>query len=85
MGAEALREYLRISRQSQSGLARDLGTTRQAVQGWCSGAVRPGLWHALMLHKKAGIPPDSWLDPVQRLALQASVVTKVVDTGDRRE
>jgi len=79
MGHEQLRQWIKSSGQSQSGLARDLGTTRQAVQGWCSGTTRPGLWHALLLWRRAGIAPEAWLDPVQRLALQGA--QKDVDTA----
>lgn len=67
-----LDEWMRKAGMSQSDVARTLGTTRQAVQSWSRGRVRPSLYYALAL---AALTEDqvtvlSWLEQSERLAIQ---------------
>lgn len=68
---KALVKWLDDERIKQSDLARTLGVTRQAVQGWHSGNIQPGLYYAMALEVVSGgkVKQTDWLTQAQRLAL----------------
>jgi DNA-binding transcriptional regulator YdaS (Cro superfamily) len=72
-----LSEWMQKLDRSQSEVARTLGTTRQAVQGWCSGAVRPSLYHATAIAAMTSgdVAPQEWLTQTERLAIAALFLT----------
>ena len=52
-------------------MARKLGVYQQLIQKWVAGDYTPKTFHALMLHEAYGVPPEAWLTPRQRTALEA--------------
>lgn len=48
---------------SQAELARKLGVTPQAVNGWLNGGPPPRLENAAALEKLTGIPASEWTKP----------------------
>jgi DNA-binding XRE family transcriptional regulator len=67
-----LDEWMQRAGMSQSDVARTLGTTRQAVQSWSCGRVRPSLYFALALSAltEDQVTVLSWLEQSERLAIQ---------------
>jgi transcriptional regulator with XRE-family HTH domain len=65
-------QWLEKDGRTQSEIARVLGTTRQAVQSWVAGRVRPTLYYALAVEALTGgaVTPQSWLEQSERLAIQ---------------
>ena len=68
---------------NQNRVAQALGTTRQAVQSWCCGRVKPGLYYALALerlsHGEVGL--DAWLTADEKLMLRG-LLKNEVDSGE---
>lgn len=67
---------------NQNRVAQALGTTRQAVQSWVCGRVKPGLYYALALerlsHGEVGL--DAWLTADEKLMLRG-LLRGEIDNG----
>ena len=79
-----LEEWLKEGEVSLSDVARAIGTSRQAVHGWVIGRVKPRIYYILALEVLSGgkVTPQSWLSPVQALALKG---LEVASGGPGRE
>ena len=65
-------EWLKTEGNSMDSIAKQLGTTRQAVHGWASGRMRPRVFYAVAIEALSNgqVPVQSWLSPVQRMAIE---------------
>ena len=80
-----LAAWLKRSDMNQNRVAQALGTTRQAVQSWVCGRVKPGLYYALALerlsHGEVGL--DAWLTADEKLMLRGLLRGEVDSGGDK--
>jgi DNA-binding XRE family transcriptional regulator len=78
-----LEQWLEQGGTTMSGLAKQLGTSRQAVQSWVTGRVRPKIYFALAIEVLSGgkVTVASWLTPMQALAIEG---LKVAAGGPQR-
>lgn len=77
--------WMAARRLSQNQVARLLGTTRQLVQSWSSGRVRPGTVSALAIERlsQGEVPVESWPTAQEsgRLAALDALGARLIEKG----
>ena len=60
LGRDALAQLVERPRLTLTEIARAVGVSRQAVDGWVRGVSTPLKEHRDALHRHYGIAPESW-------------------------
>lgn len=79
-------EWLGSEGITMDNVAKALGTSRQAVHGWASGRMRPRVFYACAIEAMSNgkVPVESWLSPVQAMAIQG-FQARIASGGPGRE
>jgi transcriptional regulator with XRE-family HTH domain len=62
----------RLVGPTQQDIADKLGTSKQNVQNWVTGAARPNAFMRDLIQRVLGIPRDAWLTKAERERLRGA-------------